>query len=78
MNGAEGPHFSSARSRLARLIKPRSTRYERRLQQILTGQRVPRTLCLNDGGGSHLTPNWDRHVVEFLQAHFPAKSPFER
>lgn len=62
----------------AALVKPQAARYERRLQQILDGVRVPISLCLNDGGGSNLYPHWDRHVVEFLEAFFPTKSPFER
>ncbi len=61
----------------ASLVKPQTLRYERRLQQILDGQRIPVSLCLNDGGGSSLFPHWDRHVVEFLSAYFPAKCAFE-
>ncbi|MCA9618155.1 MAG: stealth conserved region 3 domain-containing protein [Myxococcales bacterium] len=60
------------------LVKPQTTRYERRLQQVLDGVRVPTSICLNDGGGSHLFVHWGRHVVEFLGAYFPQKCAFER
>jgi hypothetical protein len=62
----------------ALLVKPQAVRYMRRLQQILDGERVPISVCLNDGGGSSLFPHWDRHVVEFLETYFSTKCAFER
>jgi hypothetical protein len=59
------------------LVKPQTLRYERRLQQVIDGERVPISLCLNDGGGSSLFPHWDRHVVEFLETYFCSPCVFE-
>lgn len=64
--------------RSAALIKAQTDRYERKLQRMLEGHRVPFSLCLNDGGGSFLHPHWDRHVVEFLSAYFPTRSKYEK
>jgi hypothetical protein len=61
----------------ALLIKPQTPSYEARLEQILSGELKPISLCLNDGDGSVGFSHWDRHVVEFLTEYFSDPCVFD-
>lgn len=57
--------------------------YEHHLHQLISfknssPRKLPLSVCLNDGAGSHLNESWNRSVITFLDAFYPAPSKFER
>lgn len=40
--------------------------------------KLPLSVCINDGADSHLNESWNIEVMKFLEALFPKKSSFEK
>ena len=40
--------------------------------------RLPLSVCLNDGADSHLNKEWNEQVINFLKTFFPEKSEYEK
>jgi len=64
-------------ARDAVLLKPTQAKYIDKMLQLVDGSRAPLSICVNDGQGSALDPNWDRHTRSFLEALFGAHAEFE-
>ncbi len=40
--------------------------------------KLPLSVCLNDGGDSHLNEQWNTEIMNFLETFFPEKSRYEK
>ena len=66
------------RSYPAALVKPTTNRFAKKLQALGDGKGHERTICVNDGVGSHDNSEWEHAVRSFLGKRFPTATVMEK